>query len=339
MANTTTYINKIVVPNGSDTITANLVDTVSGYTKNTGTVTSVAAGTGLVTDKTNNAAITTSGTISLDTTRALTVSDITTGTDTTNKLVSAKTLADSIDTLVGGPYVSMSNGDAFINNDGDSNGIISQYYVVGGYHAVEVGPNGVIIKGATNGDVSVTNLKSPTNDYDAANKKYVDDTVAGLDSSISATTSQAISAITITDGKITGSTKINVGDANQNAFSNVKVGNDTIAADSTTDTLELVAGTGITLTADTTNDKVTITSTATGGVTDVQVNSTSIVSSGTANLVTNTAYNASTNKIATMADVDVMTITYSLISGTDYEMNISTVLAPNYANTILGEEY
>lgn len=41
MANTNTYINKIVVPNGSDTITANLVDTVSGYTKNTGTVTSV----------------------------------------------------------------------------------------------------------------------------------------------------------------------------------------------------------------------------------------------------------------------------------------------------------
>lgn len=76
-----------------------------------------------------------------------------------------------------------------------------------------------------------------------------------------------------------------------------------------------------------------------GGVTDVKVNNTSILSSGVANLVTNTAYNASTNKIATMADVDVMTITYSLISGTDYEMNISTVLAPNYANTILGEEY
>lgn len=33
MANTNTYIDKIVVPNGSDTITASLVDTVSGYTK------------------------------------------------------------------------------------------------------------------------------------------------------------------------------------------------------------------------------------------------------------------------------------------------------------------
>ncbi len=45
---------------------------------------------------------------------------------------------------------------------------------------------------------------------------------------------------------------------NQNAFSNVKVGSTTIAADTTTDTLELVAGNGITLTPDTTNDKVTV---------------------------------------------------------------------------------
>lgn len=45
---------------------------------------------------------------------------------------------------------------------------------------------------------------------------------------------------------------------NQNAFSNVKVGSTTIGADNKTDTLELAAGTGITLTPDTTNDKVTI---------------------------------------------------------------------------------
>lgn len=45
---------------------------------------------------------------------------------------------------------------------------------------------------------------------------------------------------------------------NQNAFSNVKIGTNTIAADSSTDTLELVAGTNIVLTPDATNDKVTI---------------------------------------------------------------------------------
>lgn len=46
-------------------------------------------------------------------------------------------------------------------------------------------------------------------------------------------------------------------EANQNAFSNVKVGSTTVAADTKTDTLELV-GSNVTLTPDATNDKVTI---------------------------------------------------------------------------------
>ncbi len=45
---------------------------------------------------------------------------------------------------------------------------------------------------------------------------------------------------------------------NQPAFSNVKVGTTTIAADAQTDTLEFVAGNGITITPDATNDKITI---------------------------------------------------------------------------------
>ena len=40
-----------------------------------------------------------------------------------------------------------------------------------------------------------------------------------------------------------------------------------------------------------------------GTATDVQVNGTSITSSGVANLLTNSAYNSSSNKIATMTDV------------------------------------
>ncbi len=47
-------------------------------------------------------------------------------------------------------------------------------------------------------------------------------------------------------------------EVNQNAFSNIKVGSTTVAADSKTDTLELVAGNNITITPDATNDKVTI---------------------------------------------------------------------------------
>lgn len=45
---------------------------------------------------------------------------------------------------------------------------------------------------------------------------------------------------------------------NQNTFSNVKVGSTTISADTKTDTLELIAGSNVTLTPDATNDKVTI---------------------------------------------------------------------------------
>lgn len=49
-------------------------------------------------------------------------------------------------------------------------------------------------------------------------------------------------------------------EVNQNAFSNVKVGSSTIAADGKTDTLEIAVATNsvVSLTADTTNDKVTI---------------------------------------------------------------------------------
>lgn len=52
-------------------------------------------------------------------------------------------------------------------------------------------------------------------------------------------------------------------EANQNAFSNVKIGNFTIAADSKTDTLTLVAGSNITITPDTSGDSITISSSGT----------------------------------------------------------------------------
>lgn len=50
---------------------------------------------------------------------------------------------------------------------------------------------------------------------------------------------------------------------NQNAFSNVKVGGTTIAADAATDTLTVAAGANVTLTPDATNDKLTIAATDT----------------------------------------------------------------------------
>lgn len=56
---------------------------------------------------------------------------------------------------------------------------------------------------------------------------------------------------------------------NQNAFSNVKVGTTTIAADTATDTLELIAGTNITLTPNATTDAVTITNSTPAATTSV----------------------------------------------------------------------
>ena len=49
---------------------------------------------------------------------------------------------------------------------------------------------------------------------------------------------------------------------NQNAFSNIQVGGKTIKAEGSTDTLALAAGSGITLSPNTTNGQVTITCTA-----------------------------------------------------------------------------
>lgn len=46
-----------------------------------------------------------------------------------------------------------------------------------------------------------------------------------------------------------------------------------------------------------------------GTATDVQINGTSIVSNNVANIITNTAYNSSTNKIATMNDLPILTFT------------------------------
>lgn len=72
--------------------------------------------------------------------------------------------------------------------------------------------------------------------------------------------------------------------ANQNAFSNIKVGDTTISADTTTDTLTLV-GSNVTITPDATNDKVTIAvasgSTSTKGIVQL-TNSTSSTSTTTA---------------------------------------------------------
>lgn len=83
---------------------------------------------------------------------------------------------------------------------------------------------------------------------------------------------------------------------NQNAFSNVKVGSTTIAADSNTDTLELV-GSNVTITPDATNDKVTI------AVADGTTNAKGLVQLTDSTSSTSTATAATPNSVKSAYDL------------------------------------
>lgn len=90
---------------------------------------------------------------------------------------------------------------------------------------------------------------------------------------------------------------------NQNAFSNVKVGETTVAANSATDTIELVAGSNVTITPDATNDKITI------AATDTTYESKAAAAGGTAvSLVTTgekATWNAKTSNTGTVTSVAI----------------------------------
>jgi len=77
------------------------------------------------------------------------------------------------------------------------------------------------------------------------------------DTTYSAATQSSDGLMSAADKTTLDNLVVSGGEPNQNAFSNVKVGSTTVAADTTTDTLELV-GSNVTLTPDASNDKVTI---------------------------------------------------------------------------------
>lgn len=130
---------------------------------------------------------------------------------------------------------------------------------------------------------------------------------------------------------------------NQNAFSNIKVGNTTVAADTTTDTVTLVAGNNITITPDATNDKITIAATdavythPSSGVTagtykSVTVNAQGHVTSGS-NPTTLSGYG-----ITDAATKSALTAVSDLVGDTAVSAQISDYAAPkshthNYAGS------
>ena len=84
-------------------------------------------------------------------------------------------------------------------------------------------------------------------------------TVSDANTTYGAATTSAAGLMSVDDKKKLNGVASGA-EVNQNAFSNVVVGSTTVAADSKTDTLTLVAGSNVTLTPDATNDKITIAS-------------------------------------------------------------------------------
>jgi 7,8-dihydro-6-hydroxymethylpterin-pyrophosphokinase len=119
------------------------------------------------------------------------------------------------------------------------------------------------------------------------------------------------------------------GEANQNAFSNVAIsGQTTVAADNATDTLTLVAGTGITLTSDATTDSITISSTA--STPNVWSTISANTGSTTANVAADTLYVVGGAQIATAISGDTLTINYT---GTS-QNTFSTVAVSGQSNVV-----
>lgn len=119
------------------------------------------------------------------------------------------------------------------------------------------------IKTALNLSKSDVGLGNVDNTSDA-NKPISTATQTALNGKVDTVTGKSLSTNDYTTAEKTKLDGIATGaEVNQNAFSNVKVGSTTVAADGKTDTLELVAGSNVTLTPDATNDKVTIAATDT----------------------------------------------------------------------------
>lgn len=127
------------------------------------------------------------------------------------------------------------------------------------------GDNIVLFNGATGKSIKDSGKK--LSDFAAAQHTHVISDITNLQSTLDkkATSTALNSHINDTTKHITADerTKWNKAQANQNAFSNVKIGNKTISADTPTDTLTLAAGSNITLSPDENANSVTITATNT----------------------------------------------------------------------------
>ena len=124
---------------------------------------------------------------------------------------------------------------------------------------------------------------------------------------------------------------------NQNAFSNVTVGSTTIAADSATDTLTLVAGSNITLTPDATNDKITIAATDTV-YTHPSSHPASMIT-GLATVATSGSYNDLSNKPTIPAAYSLPTASSSTLGGVKTTSTVTSTSGLTACPIISGVPY
>jgi hypothetical protein len=146
-------------------------------------------------------------------------------------------------------------------------------------------------------------------------------------------------------------------EVNQNAFSNVAVsGQTTVAADSETDTLTLVAGSNVTLTTNATGDSITIASTDTNTDTNTTYSISAETATGGANLrltdsgagTDDVKFAAGSNVSISRTDANTITIassytdtntTYTAgtgltLDGTEFDVNVSATTQTTAANSV-----
>jgi len=172
------------------------------------------------------------------------------------------------------------------------------------------GGGAVLITDLDDVDTSTAKVDNKFLKYNAASGKWVGSDTAGGGYTLPTASAGTLGGIKIGSGlSIDGSGVVTAsgggsGETNQNAFSNVAVsGQNTVVADSKTDTLSLVAGSNMTITTNASGDSITFASTGGGG--------------GSQNVFSTIAVSGQNNVVA-----DSTTDTLTLVAGSN--MTITT---------------
>ena len=170
----------------------------------------------------------------------------------------ATTIAD--DAVTYAKIQNVSATDRVLGRDSSGAGVIEEITPANLRTMINV-EDGADVTDATNVDAAGAVMNS---DLDGKGELLVGDGSGDPTALAAGTNGYVLKANSTTATGLEWSAAGSGGDVNQNAFSNVSVsGQDTVAADSTTDTLNIAAGSNVTITTNASSDTVTISSTDT----------------------------------------------------------------------------